>query len=57
MKNILLPILGTKKAFVYKLNFNEDFYKTIIRHEDKLFCQHFYFNYYAKVSPSLVKIS
>ena len=36
IKDILLPILGKKKAFVYKLDFNEDFYLTIRRHEDKL---------------------
>jgi len=39
IKDILLPILGQKKAFVYKLDFNEDFYLTIERHEDKLLAQ------------------
>ena len=36
IKDILLPILGCKKAFIFKLNFKEDFYQTIERHEDKL---------------------
>ena len=54
MKNILLPILGTKKAFVYALDSDQDFYKTITRHEDKLWCQHLYFDYYSRISPSLI---
>jgi len=50
-----LPILGKKKAFVYKLDFNEDFYLTIRRHEDKLLAQLYYFDYYARVSPAMIK--
>lgn len=54
IKDILLPILGQKKAFLYKLNFAEDFYQTIKRHEDKLLAQLFYFNYYSRISPALI---
>ena len=49
-----MPILCKKKAFIYKLNFNEDFYQTIERHEDKLLAQLFYFDYYSRISPSLI---
>ena len=57
MKEILLPILGIKKAFVYQLDFGEDqFYKTINRHEDKLFCQHFYFEHYLKTASALLSV-
>lgn len=49
-----MPILGKKKAFIFKLNFSQDFYQTIERHEDKLLAQVVYFDYYSRISPNMV---
>ena len=49
-----MPILGKKKAFIYKLNFQQDFYQTIERHEDKLLAQVVYFDYYSRISPLMI---
>ena len=55
--DILQPLLGKRKAFVYKLDFKQDFYQTILRHEDKIYAQLYYFDYYQRVAPHLIQES
>ena len=43
LKDLLLPIMGKKKAFVYHIDLRQDFLKQITRHEDKLVCQLLYY--------------
>ena len=54
MKDILMPILGQQKAFVYHLDFREDFFMTVDRHEDKLLAQIHYFNFYSVSQPHMI---
>ena len=46
--------MGKKKAFMFQLDFRTDFFQTIQRHEDKIFAQLYYFDYYNRISPSLI---
>ena len=54
IKDLLMPMCGQKKAFVYEIDQTKDFYKEIVRHEDKLNCQNLYFKHYSKTSPELL---
>ena len=38
IKDLLMPMCGQKKVFVYEIDETKDFYKEIVRHEDKLNC-------------------
>lgn len=38
IKDIFMPMCGKKKAFVFEIDKTKDFFKEIMRHEDKLSC-------------------
>mgnify|MGYP001806714148 CR=1 FL=1 len=38
MKDLFITMSGRKKAFVFEMNPEQDFFKDIMRHEDKLIC-------------------
>ena len=38
IRDLFMPMCSKKKAFIYELDKTKDFYKDVIRHEDKLSC-------------------
>lgn len=52
MKDLFMSICSKNIAFVYVIDKKEDFFHTILRHEDKLSSQYMYFNYYSSQMPS-----
>lgn len=49
-----MPLCSKKKVFIYEIDKKKDFFKEVIRHEDKLQCQNLYFMHYKKVCPQLL---
>ena len=47
IKDLLITMCDRKKAFVYEIDAEKDFFKDILRHEDKLICQNLYFQHYS----------
>lgn len=54
MKDLLTPMCGKRKAFVYVIDKEKDFIRDIQRHEDKLLCQNIYFSHYHKIGEELM---
>jgi len=54
VKDLLMPMCGQRKAFVYEIDRSRDFFKEIVRHEDKLYCQSLYFKHYNGTAPELI---
>jgi hypothetical protein len=54
IKDIFMPMCGKRKAFIFEIDRTKDFFKEILRHEDKLSCQNLYFQHYSKVAPELL---
>jgi hypothetical protein len=38
IKDLFITMCNRKKAFVFEINPEKDFFKDILRHEDKLIC-------------------
>ncbi len=54
IKDLLMQLCNKRKAFVYEIDPLQDFYREIVRHEDKLNCQNLYFKHYSFNRPDML---
>lgn len=47
-------MINAKKAYLYQLDWNSDFYRDLNTHEDIILCQETYLEYYLKNYPEML---
>lgn len=51
---IINKMINQKKAMLFTLDWNEDFYRDLNTHEDIIMCQETYLEYYLKNYPEML---